>query len=88
MATLKIIAVRDRQLNAFMRPFAAQSLGQAIRSFRDEVNNPQSDLNKHPEDYELYHIADYDEATAAIVQSDPLPAQIAIASNLIEKGKT
>lgn len=85
MAQLKICAIKDRQLDSFITPFPMQSLGQAIRGFRDEVNNPQSDLHKHPEDYELYHIADFDQDTGALVQTDALPKQIAIASNLIER---
>lgn len=79
-----IVAVKDRQLNAFMKPFACQSLGQAIRAFRDEVNNPQSELNKHPEDYELYEVGTWDEIHGALTGAKP--NQIAIASNLVEKG--
>lgn len=83
MRKLHILAIRDRQLDAFISPFPMQSLGQGIRGFRDEVNNPQSDLHKHPEDYELYHIADFDQNTGTIVALER-PQQIAIAANLIE----
>lgn len=78
-----IIAVRDRQLNAFMRPFTAQTAGQAIRSFRDEINRPDSELNRHPEDYELYRLGTFNEQTGEIKSEDP--QQIALASNLIEQ---
>lgn len=79
-----IIAVRDRQLQAFMRPFTAQTLGQAIRSFRDETNRKDSDINQHPEDYELYHLGHFNEQTGELT---PLakPESIAIATNLIEQ---
>ena len=89
MAKHIIVAVRDRQLNAYMRPFTAQTRGQAIRSFRDEVNRQGSELNTHPEDYELYQLGTFDEETGVI--SDIITAegkgatQLAIASNLIEK---
>lgn len=83
MATLVIIAVHDRQLDSYLRPFVAQSIGQAIRSFRDEVNRTDSDLNKHPEDYTLFHIGNYDEQTGAITSITA--SQIAIAHNLIER---
>ena len=89
MAKHIIVAVRDRQLNAYMRPFTAQTRGQAIRSFRDEVNRQGSEHNTHPEDYELYQLGTFDEETGVI--SDIITAegkgatQLAIASNLIEK---
>lgn len=80
---LKLIAIRDRQLDAYMQPFAMQSLGQAIRGFRDEINNPQSELYKHPEDYDLYHLADFNQEDGIIKVLDR-PTQIAIGSNLRE----
>lgn len=79
-----IVAVRDRQLNAFMRPFTAQTRGQAIRAFRDEVNRHESELNAHPEDYELYELGTFDEATGKITGHDSQP-QLALATNLIEQ---
>lgn len=85
MATLEILAVHDRQLDAYMRPFCAQSIGQAVRSFRDEVNNPQSDLNKHPEDYTLHKLGTFEESTGIIYMLKEGPEQVAIASNLIER---
>lgn len=81
-----IVAVRDRQITAFLRPFTAQSRGQAIRSFRDEVNRDGSELNSHPEDYELYELGTFDEQTGNLKPHDS-HVQLAIASNLIEERK-
>lgn len=78
-----ICAVRDRQLDAFMRPFAAQSRGQAIRSFSDETNRADSELNRHPEDYELYELGSFNDDTGELTATKPV--SIAIASNLIER---
>lgn len=77
-----IVAVHDRQLTAYMRPFVAQTRGQAIRSFRDEVNRVGSDMHQHPEDYELHQVGTWDENTGTI--EGLKPEQIAIASNLKE----
>ena len=79
-----IVAVKDRQLDAFMRPFVAQTRGQAIRSFRDEINRQDSELNQHPEDYELYELAHYDDHSGKILPHEA-PQQLALASNLIER---
>lgn len=87
MATLIICAVHDRQLDAYMRPFVAQTPGQAIRSFRDETNRAGSEIHSHPEDYQLFKLGDFDEQTGAIYALKEGPEQLAIASNLIEINK-
>lgn len=83
-----ICAVHDRQLNAYLRPFVAATPGQAIRSFRDEVNRPGSEINQHPEDYTLCKVGEWQEQDGYIDGIDGKPEQLAIASNLIERGTT
>lgn len=72
MRTLICVAVRDRALDAFMRPFFMQSIGQAVRSFADEVNRQAQDnpLNAHPEDYDLYMLATWDEDSGKFIPND------------------
>lgn len=62
---LIVVAIRDRAMDAFMRPFTMQTIGQAIRAFGDEINRqaPDNPLAQHPEDYDLYHLATFDEET-------------------------
>lgn len=79
-----IVAVHDRQLDAFMRPFTAQAIGQAIRSFRDETNRKDSEIHAHPEDYQLYQLGTFDDQHGEIVALKK-PELLAIASNLIER---
>lgn len=79
-----IVAVRDRQLNAYMRPFTAATRGQAIRAFGDEANRRESEINAHPEDYELYQLGTFEETTGKII-ADEQPQQLALATNLIER---
>lgn len=62
---LMIYAVRDNAVGAFLRPFFMQANGQAIRAFSDEVNG-DSPMAKHPEDYSLWSIGAFDEATGVI----------------------
>lgn len=59
----KLLSVYDSKAEAYMQPFHAQSRGSAIRSFTDETNNPQSPFNRHPADYTLFELGDYDDAT-------------------------
>ena len=63
MAILKVCAVYDAQLEAFNRPLYVPAVGMAVRSFSDEVKrtSPDNPLNAHPEDFNLFHIADWSE---------------------------
>lgn len=54
-----ICSIYDKATEAYMRPFTAQTLGQATRMFLDEVNKEGNPINAHPEDYALFHIADF-----------------------------
>lgn len=58
-----VVAVRDSAVGAFMRPFFVPSIGSAVRSFSDEVNRKAADniMSGHPEDFELWHLADFEE---------------------------
>lgn len=58
-----VCAVRDSALAAFMNPFCSPSTGGAVRAFSDEVNRPESEMGKHPEDYELWNLGFFDEST-------------------------
>jgi hypothetical protein len=64
VATRPVVCVRDSALGAFLNPFVAPSLGTAQRQFGDEVGKADSPIHAHPEDYELWHVADFDEVTA------------------------
>lgn len=78
-----IVAVRDRALGAFMNPFTVPSLGAAIRSFQDEANRADGEIYKHPDDYDLYKLGEYDEVTGRIAPCDP--EQIAIGKQMVVK---
>jgi len=66
-----ICSVYDKAVEAYMRPFVAQSIGQATRQFADEVNNADSPMHKHPEDYALFHVADWSDHDAKITPIEP-----------------
>ena len=63
----KMISVYDAKAAVYSPPICVPTLGIAERSFTDEVNNPQSQYNKHPEDYTLFHVGDYDDNTGKTV---------------------
>lgn len=68
---MKIVAIRDRAVNAFLQPFFVRSAGEAVRIFADEINRKESPMYAHPEDYDLYDIGLYDADNGEIVGTKP-----------------
>ena len=64
---LLVCAVKDSAADAFGRPFFVPTIGLAMRSFIDEVNNRESPFNAHPDDYTLFEIGDFDDNSGALV---------------------
>ena len=58
---LIVCSVFDSASSLFGRPFYVAATGQAIRSFTDEINNKESELGKHPSDYELFCLCTFDD---------------------------
>lgn len=67
-----LVAVKDRAIDAFMRPFTVPHTNAAVRSFTDEVNNANSEMAKHPEDYDLYMLGGFDDQTGKLTQDNPI----------------
>ncbi|WNK12518.1 MAG: nonstructural protein [Microvirus sp.] len=67
--TLEVVAVFDSAVDAYGRPFFVPHTGQAIRSFTDEVKNPESDLSKHPGDFVLFHLSTFDERVGRFAEN-------------------
>lgn len=84
----QIVSVHDMAAGAYGRPIYVLSLGQAIRSFQDEVNRvaPDNDMNRHPEDFRLFHLGIFNDATAYIGNLEEGPKLLASAKDM--KGTT
>lgn len=82
-----VLAIKDRALDAYMRPFHMPTIGTAVRSFQDEINRNATDnpLSQHPEDYDLYELATFDEETGKFANTEPQPKQIAIGKQMIRE---
>jgi len=61
---LKAFSVYDSKVKAYMKPFFTTAAGHAIRSFEQAVNDPQTELCRHPADFTLFEIGEYDEDSA------------------------
>lgn len=68
---MQILAVRDIKADVYGVPMFVPNIAAALRNFADQVNDPESGmLNKHPEDFELYHLGSYDDTNAVFVTDD------------------
>jgi len=67
-----VCAVFDSAINSYGQPFFVPHVGSALRSFVDEVNRkaPDNQLSGHPEDFALFHLADFDDETGKFSETD------------------
>lgn len=68
----QMCAVFDHASGLFGSPFFVAAVGQAIRSFTDEVNRaaPDNALHAHPEDFDLHCLGQWDDQTGDCFQPD------------------
>lgn len=62
----KIFAVWDNKAEKFMQPFFAETVGLALRYFANNIENEESIMNKYPNDFCLYEIGTFDDASGII----------------------
>lgn len=84
MKKVAVVSIRDRAANAFTRPIFVASIGQALRSFQDEINRPgeNNEMNRHPDDFDLYYIADFNEDSGTFENVEGGPKQVAIGKQM------
>ena len=63
----KIYTVYDEKAEAYLQPFYFEKLGQAKRAVADLVNDPDHQFGKHPSDFTLFFIGDFDDSNAEII---------------------
>lgn len=63
----KIFSVYDLKGEAFGMPLFFAAKGQAVRAFDDQCNDPSSTIAKHPGDYTLMEIGEYDDSNGLLV---------------------
>lgn len=64
---LKIFTAYDSKVEAYLQPFFMRSTGEAIRAWTELANNSEHLFCKHPADYTLFEIGEYDDTTGQVV---------------------
>lgn len=68
---IKVFSIYDGKSKAFGLPFFMQTQGMALRGFSDLVNDTSTLPGKHPGDFNLYLIAEYDDADGTFSAINP-----------------
>lgn len=64
--TKKVFSIYDEKADAFLQPFFMSKVGEAIRAISDCLNDPAHQFSKHPSDYTLFVIGEFDDSTGSL----------------------
>lgn len=67
MSHKQVFAIRDSKVGYFGPPMILRSTGEAIRVFTDACQDQKSQLSRHPEDFSLHLIGEYDEVKGQMI---------------------
>lgn len=77
-------SVYDEKVQAFNAPFFAPTVGSAVRSFADIVNDERSRIHQHPGDYVLYQVGTFDDEDASFESKVP-PVRLGAGQEYIQE---
>ena len=67
---LKMYTIRDTKTEFYNTPWFKKTHGEAERDFRTATKDEKTMLSKHPEDFDLFYLGDYDDQTGKVVALD------------------
>lgn len=70
-----LVALYDRATESYAPVMTVNTRGEAIRSLRDAMRDPQAPIARHPSDYELYMVGEYNDQTGEITPKKELIAR-------------
>ena len=65
-----IYAIYDNKADTWMDPFYALNDATAKRTFADATNDERSMFNKHPTDFEMFHIGTWNDQKGTIKENE------------------
>lgn len=63
---MKLFSVKDMKAGLFFPPNCSRSIPEAIRNFESVANKGDNLFSQYPNDFRLFHLADFNEETGAI----------------------
>lgn len=74
-----MFAVQDVKVGAYLNPFTMRSKGEAIRTWSNSCDDPNTQFFKTPSDFTLCEIGEYNEVSGKLIPHDcPLPIGTAL----------
>lgn len=68
---LKIFTVYDEKAKAYLPPFLLPETGMATRTFADCINSADHQFGKNPQDYTIFALGHFNDASASIQPHAP-----------------
>lgn len=69
---VRYYSVYDKAVGAYLPPFAARQKMEAIRSFADAVGDDKHQFNRHADDYVLFELGEFDDASGRFSSVEPV----------------
>lgn len=60
---LKVFAIFDTKAELYKNPWYMATVAEAVRAFGDLANDTSSVINRHPKDFQLVQVAEWDDST-------------------------
>lgn len=86
----KLYSVFDAKAQYFGAPFSDMEDGSAVRNFADAVNdgsNPNNMWHKHPEDFSLFFLGEFDNSSGELIPVTPKSLVTASALRVVGNGQ-
>lgn len=84
MSKLRVYAVYDSKVKAYMNPFFMRSDGEALRGWMDVCNDKSTQFNKHPGDFSLMALGEYDEQSGKF-SCEAAPRSLGLAVEFVRR---
>lgn len=69
---LRAFAVFDVKSDSYSAPFWKSTVGQALRDFADLANNKDTTVGRHPEDFKLVQVGEFEDSSGVLFPCEPV----------------
>ena len=66
----QLLSIRDSKADYYNQVITLKTVEEGVRAFGELVTDQRSMISKHPEDFDLYHLGEFDDQTGLIVTWD------------------
>lgn len=78
-----VFSIYDSAISTWLPPMYARNKGEMLRNFSDAVQDPKSNLAKHPTDYSLFELGTFDDDKCIFVLLKA-PVRLCLAADFLK----